>query len=468
MSLPNLTQIGSIKTNSDISIETDIIDVTNFDQNTARFVLPSKGFLHPNSKLTFSVDTTGLDATNAFYPLNTGIASLLSSVRLSAGGQSIQTISDFANFTGYRSCFIDNEINKDKEAFTQGRSICHSFEYLNGSGIPAGATKPILPSDNEANGVQLNNNKDNLFNDVTKVNTNSLYKYQLINNKAIFQLNLSEVFPMLKLNQLPLYLVSSVAPIVIDLTFTSNVNTGRACIVKGGTAGQTYNIKQDDVKIIADFIYFPQNVMDEYANANPSLQFTYFDYQLSKTSLTSVTAKNLIRNVGGGGRIVTKVVTSLSKAGDEESLLNSYSAEAPERDYSLNDNSFNGKLTANVKYNNHFLFPIDVSESAVLFHHTQQTEGVPPFILREEYNREGAALVVSDFEGLNQSQELGGKFFYQSFRLNRDERVGSRGIELYYKYDTLDPAVAEYVQRCYLEVAKVATLENGKFDVQFA
>jgi hypothetical protein len=70
-------------------------------------------------------------------------------------------------------------------------------------------------------------------------------------------------------------------------------------------------------------------------------------------------------------------------------------------------------------------------------------------------------------EGHNIGTNLQGKFFWQSFRLNKQERISSRGIELYYNYDGL-ASTTSYTQRAYLEVVKMATLVNGNFSVTFA
>jgi hypothetical protein len=459
--IPDLIKIGAIPSNTSIEIETDIIDVTNFDQRTARLLFASKGFLHPNSKLTLSVDTTGLTG-RSFYSLNTGIASLLSRIRLSCGGQTLQEIDDFSNWYSYRSLFVDNEIQKNKELYTHSRCINHAVKYED--------YNPDT-SDSKGENVNLDIGKSGDYDPVSTISGYKLYDFQIVNNKAIFQINLSELCPMLKMNQMPLYLISPSNPLVLDLTFADVSGTDRCCIANGTGGSQTYNIKQEDVKIIADYIFYPQSFMDEYAIQNPSLTFTYMDYQLSKTSLTSVTAKSLIRNIGGNGRIVTKVITGLQSASStQSSLLNKLVAVSPLADYSasLVADRKNGSLTANVKYNNEFLFPIDVTESSVLFHHTQQAEAVPPFILREEYNREGEYMGVDTLEGHEFQTDLAGQFFWQGFRLNKNERISSRGIELYYKYDGLDSTVSTYTQRAYLEVVKMATLTNGKMEITYA
>ena len=64
------------------------------------------------------------------------------------------------------------------------------------------------------------------------------------------------------------------------------------------------------------------------------------------------------------------------------------------------------------------------------------------------------------------SDKLAGKFFYIGYRLNRNERVNSKGIQLEFKYSSA-PA-GNFIHRSWLELVKSATLDNGMFSTEFA
>ena len=90
-----------------------------------------------------------------------------------------------------------------------------------------------------------------------------------------------------------------------------------------------------------------------------------------------------------------------------------------------------------------------------------------PFVTREEFCAEGVALTNDTFEGYVQNSgdatdETGvlGRFNWLAYRLNRNERVNSRGIEYFYKYEGLNNSGA-YTQRSWLELAKLTTLRDG-------
>jgi hypothetical protein len=216
-------------------------------------------------------------------------------------------------------------------------------------------------------------------------------------------------------------------------------------------------------------------MMTAYANANQTITLNHFDYRHSKVSVSSTTdnGQTRIRNLGGAGRIVTKVITGLQTdlATSDLQITNKFCSISPEQKYLFGEapaaGKQNGSLTVNLKYNDRFLYPIDVTNPARQFHNTAQAEGMVPFVTREEFSAEGTALTSNEFMGYAQNtgddgDETGilGRFNWLSYRLNRNERVNTRGIEYYYKYDGLGNG-ANYTQRAWLELAKLTTISNG-------
>ena len=169
----------------------------------------------------------------------------------------------------------------------------------------------------------------------------------------------------------------------------------------------------------------------------------------------------------GAGRICNKVVQSLSK--DDilgQNVLNNFQSKGPNASLTAEDvASLNGSLTYNLRYNDHFLFPVDVVNNARHFHNIVQTEGKVPFITRQEYSGEGLVL-GGEIEEYTQTSQLTNSFFYLANRLNRNERVNSRGIEAYIDYDTL-PA-GSHTLRLYIELVRMASLKDGMLDIQYA
>ena len=65
------------------------------------------------------------------------------------------------------------------------------------------------------------------------------------------------------------------------------------------------------------------------------------------------------------------------------------------------------------------------------------------------------------------TEGLLGQFFWQGFRLNRNERVDSNGIQLELNYGNL-PNGETFVHRSWLELVKTARLQNGVFSTELA
>ena len=98
---------------------------------------------------------------------------------------------------------------------------------------------------------------------------------------------------------------------MIDLVWESQDGTGRCCVNAGSTSGLPFDIDTNEVKLVADTIFYDGAIMNQYANTHRSQSFAFKDYRLTKTSLSVTDAKNSVRNVGGAGRAVTKIITGI-------------------------------------------------------------------------------------------------------------------------------------------------------------
>lgn len=462
--VPNLLRVSPMDTTTATDVETSIMDPVVKSDNFVRFTLLNKGILHSHSKITLAV--TAPNANGRFYPIETGVHSLISRCALKVGTKTLQEIDGYNYLSAYKRTFLSNEHQYEREQITSGAGLAHEFRYNDST-----SASLLRVNNTEAftYGVKTGKEYDDDFLAATP-NVELLDPLRVENN-PVFQVALADLFPMLKQTQLPLYMMQE--QVSIELTFEP-AQARRVCIVASGTAGQTIAIDTDQVKFVADYIYYPQEMMTAYAQANQTITMNHFDYRHSAVSVsaTSASGSTLIRNLGGAGRIVTKVITGLQSAAtdatQEESITNHYHSVSPEATYDFGETSgYNGSLTVNLKYNDKFLYPIDVVNPARQFHNTAQAEGMVPFVTREEFCAEGVALTTDTFMGHVQDagdtateQGILGRYNWLSYRLNRNERVNTRGIEYYYKYENLG-ATALYTQRSWLELAKITVLSNG-------
>jgi hypothetical protein len=278
----------------------------------------------------------------------------------------------------------------------------------------------------------------------------------------------------MKGKNLPLFAMKQ--EVMIDLLWEPLSSTGRVSVDANASTGTQFSIDTTKVKLVADYIFYDGAVMAQRLQQFMSkpTQFVFNDYRLTKTSLSVEDAKNSVRNLGGAGRIVTKVITGIHDDNrTDRYILNKYSAVAPARDY-INASvelRKNGTLTTNIRMNDFFVFPIDLSNSAVLFDKTARAARSFPFVTREEYCAEGDVLTSEQFHGTAQNGSTGllGNFFFQSYKLPVG-RINSRGLELTTKCDALPTLGAgqTYTQRTYIEIEKVAELRDGFLTVGFS
>ena len=511
--VPDLVKIGQIPTNSAIDIETDILDPVISNDGSAnttgfiRFQFQNKGILHSHSKIIFRYNA---NTNSAFCPITTGVHSLIQRARLSVGTKTLCEIDDFQHYIAYKSSFLSNEHQKWREQYVNGRCVCFKPYYDDGSAPSNASGNYYARSDTSASAVGIDTGQELQVSDEfpadptnkSMAETGSAYlKSHAVMNASFGQeyaISIQDLFPFLYQNQLPLYMMTE--PVNIELTLAPQANdrmclNGSATMAPGGNA-VPYDLDLGATQLVADYQYFPQEMMEEYARQNSDMTFTYMDYRLAKRTIavnasgSEESTGQQILNVGGAGRICTKGIQMcnddyLTAVKQEETLTNKYHARALKRTYTGTPaTDSNGSLTSNLKYNDNFLYPVDVVNPAYHFHNVVTAEGMVPFVTRDCYSNEGGQTTTTSLE--NQIQGTGtsaigteyannagivSKFFYQAWKLNRNERVNTRGIELYNtwtEFQNEEASGVNYTHRAYVELVRVATLKDGKMEVFYA
>lgn len=469
--IPDLIKIGAIPSSYGQMLHTDVIDPVTFSQNRVRFTLSRvAGFLHSNSKVTLAV--TPLTTTSAYYPVNIGISNLVQHARLSIGNQTVCEVDDYTHFHHYQSLFISNEDNKEREQFLSQRCINHQAVYddrtANVTDKPPNSAKkvgldvgrnPVVPAAGGAGTFEL----------LPFMKHNGTTA-QGIADAPVYSVYLSDLFPFLKVNQLPMFMLDQ--EVHIDITFTPQTDSAtgvalsrRMCIPAGEVANSSvqYLVNEDEVKLVYDSITYDGGIMEKYAQQNPKLTFQYVDYRLAKRTGDEAAFTDLIFPLGGNGRLVSKVILGLQKNENftPVSLCNGVVAK---------DVPAAQTISLNLLYNDLYEFNVDRKNTALLFYTTQAAEGKVPMVTRDEYQTTGvSALTAETFEGHAQNSGtagLGGVMRWTAIRPNKGQRVNNKGMDLIYKATGL-PAET-YTLRVYLELLKIATIEDGRFSCYFA
>ena len=275
-----------------------------------------------------------------------------------------------------------------------------------------------------------------------------------------YAIDLSDLFPFLKVHSLPLYMIDE--PINIELTLRPPVNHRIAKIT--GTAEQSFLIDRNELRFVADYIYYGSgDEMEAFAQKNKEMSFSFVDYRLSTTSASvGQLQSGMVRNIGMANRMVTNILTvfNTDRSGEDSLLANIGSVSTAVEGAGANVGKL-GTISYNVRYNDLFEFSSNISNLARLFSLTQDSQGVV-FVTRDEFCGQGGGLSpTTTFEGLNQVTNLQGKFFLLATKLTGG-RVGTRGLELHVTANDMSTMTT---MRSFSEYMRVAQLSDGGFTV---
>mgnify|MGYP003649343155 CR=1 FL=1 len=466
--IPNLMRIGEIPSDMQMDYDTIPEDPVVNTQTFTRFVLSNRGFLDSNSKVIVGVSANASATVNALATLPAGVGAhaLVDRVALRIGTTVVSEITDYQSWMGYKSTFIDNEINLERETYLTSRIMNHEMLYKD--------NEDGLQSDVSASQYGISTNNEYIM-DSNGQTGNLVPQVELRNvNSAEFSLSVADLVPWLRFNNLPLYMFGD-TQVSLEIHWTDRLAAGRMSLsgAVGVGTGQSFDIDTSLTQFYANYIFYPGEIMEQFQEQNRRMDWSYTDYRMNKRSFvgSDLEQQQLIR-IGGNGRIVNKVVSmvehqtgALIPDGDKR-MLNNYTSVAP-----LDVGNNTQVMTTNAIVNNMRLYPIDRSSPSIHYHDVIATEGNVPQITRAEYSRGGQGITtVRTYNEYTQSDVddgLDGQFFYIGYRLNQNARVNENGITLQIQYGDLT-AADTYIHRAYIEIVANATLENGKFSTGLA
>ena len=129
---------------------------------------------------------------------------------------------------------ISNENNVEREQYTTGRSLSHQFLYADGEERVAESVG--LDNGREYSGVALSQQPFSQMNGSVDASG-----YQFASESPVYSLDLSDLFPFLKVHQLSLFMIDQ--DVTIELTLTQQ-SVNRVC-VKDADEGLTKNYTID-------------------------------------------------------------------------------------------------------------------------------------------------------------------------------------------------------------------------------
>lgn len=444
-----LQNVGLMPTDPSVNVTTSILEPVVHTDTMCRFVLENKGRLHGNSKITLGLNTPD---KKAFFPINVGVHAVINRVCLKFGAKVISEITDFAHWMAYRGCFTPNEHNFERNSITNGTLTSYNIVPADANSFDGNIGIEIGKEYGSGTGAGV-----------------TIDSYNNLANNPTYQVRLVDMFPFLGQVQLPLYLMQE--QVAIEIYF--NTDKGQiVCKPKGDDMPATITIDQSQTKMVADYIYYPQPIMDNYESQmrTSGLTIPYLDYAMVKTSVPikkvgtnfflNTENGQFIRNLGGANRLVSKVVvmTTNDQINTNNSLFNQYGSDCGKQ------------FSYNLKYNDRFLYPLAVDNFANAFYQVHNAEGMPLFITGADYQRVTTNFFTNKtFEKypLNDSTSMQRRT-YLAAKLD-GQRINAAGIELHLKMaEMVDNGEVSVTCRVYLEQACVLSLKDGKMNKAFA
>ena len=490
--VPDLLRLQTIPANLQQNVETDLLEVSTYQESTAtttgfaRFDLQKKGWLHSHSKLFVGLVPPDAQVTTCIMPPTIGIGSVIQRAVLKIGNQVLNEISDWNHLQQIKSAQINNETQLAREQYTTGRCMATEFVFRKLDAIAVAAEQNTQKSPVEALKYGLSNGRDyglgtaaaaSVGENMEGVNLDPLPVSEMKGNakaeSPVYSVDLSDLFPFLKTHNLPLYMIDQQLSIELHWAPLRNQR-----VVVNDNAHLDYPIDRNELKFCADYVFYTDSdLMTRYAEANPRLEFSFPDYRLSKQSVSHTQlAEGIVANLGMANRLCSRVITSVERPKDaaqpggfsDFAILGPYNSVCPDKTGAANQST--GEVEFNIRYNDRFEFPTSIKNKARLFSHYTQNEGLL-YVTRDAYSRDGnGGYTEFNFMGSHVQSDathgIPGRQWYLSTRLTNG-RVGVRGIELHYKAQAMTDitAIGTYTLRSYVEYSRLALLENGLMSI---
>ncbi len=323
--LPSALSLKPMTTVDTMQIETNVLDPITISQSQARFVLENKGILDVGSTFTFSVHPVQAGDGECFLPVKTGIHSLIQRAVLKVGTKVLAQSDDYSYFQTMKRAHKTNEEKSQKDF------------------VLVGSTDVMQP-DNQGTGfyqmqdVSYSNSAQSTIDSSVKLRTSTT-------ECPVFSIKLSELFPMMRSVQLPLFLMSE--PVSVELTFRKQPNgvasLGQIAVFDNGYTGDTsISVGTQNVKFLADYLTYTDDRMEETArvvNSDTGLVLPYEDLVLTNTVIPPLAVtpavgqpvrQSINREIGLTGQNVRSLLIhdKEQKADFTDQLIGQYMSDA--------------------------------------------------------------------------------------------------------------------------------------------
>lgn len=268
MSLPSILDVKPLPSIDSMSIKTEQLEPQTINNSIATFQLPRTGTLDAGSMLTVATTVPTTSVGSAFYPLITGANSIIKSATLKVGNKVIAKNDNYA----YHRTMMRQFQTPDARAF-----IGQIREGSSGDRMAVTSEGRIAFRDLRTTIAADPVNDTAFVPDHIKPTDSDA-------TTPVFSLALSDLIPMMKSRQLPLFAIKD--SVYLEIEFNSSADM--LCVSEGGIAPSTVSISKPNVKFIYDGLYYSEGQEQAVLSASQSGQGLSFLYEDLITTIASV------------------------------------------------------------------------------------------------------------------------------------------------------------------------------------
>jgi hypothetical protein len=362
MSLPDILQVKPLPTISNLEIKTEILDPITASNQEVVFQLARNGILDGGSFVSLAARVSAAQDGNAFFPLQTGIYGMVSSVQLTIGSKVVASNEDFGHYATMMRQFQTPEHRAFVEQVKAGNSMDRFGAIGSGRIIPKDMT--CVDNANDATG---------------HIQTPAMFRPTSSDaTTPTFSVPLSMLLPMMASRQLPLFAIKE--HVYLRIQFSQQTHGtiagstyGNICCYgpMNGTAldaNTTCVPSLPNIKFHSDHLYYDEAIMAQtmaQVNSAQGLSYVYEDLILTNTQIqgsANPTAPAVLdvaveRQIAVSGKTVRNLMISQQPTSSSHNLLGKYFSHCTTANdaynFRINDNRYYDRDLVNpaMKYN---------------------------------------------------------------------------------------------------------------------
>jgi len=318
-SLPPVLQVSTIASIENMNVKTEVLDPITATSSQVVFQIPKTGILDGGSMVQLGVEGSG----DLFFPLTTGIHSLISSCFLKVGGKVLASNDDYSFYTTMTRQFDTPEHRAFVDMVKSGACGDRWAEVESGRigyrDLESTIASPAAPTDDESDVPEF-------IRPTTDPSTTPL-----------FSVPLSTLIPMMKSRTMPLMALKE--NVYLEINFNQQRVAGDVgticCLKEGSTASPLVTPSLTNIKFISDHLYYTDEKMDQVVRQTLSedglsvlyedLITTFADVPPSAAPAAGqVVTQKVERQIAVSGRTVRNIMVSEKNTGEVSKILGRY------------------------------------------------------------------------------------------------------------------------------------------------